>query len=495
MIFKNDIGMLKLPDIIQIYIDEFNVSDERKLMITGEEYYRNNNDINKREMIRYENETPILDTTKPNHKLSHAFMHTLVDDKVNYLMVKPYTLECNDESYLENIKEILGKRFQNKMSKLATAASNKGISWLHPYINKSGEMKFKIVPAEQLIAWWIDSDHEDIQAIIWYYVVEIYEGTQKKYETKVEYWEPERVEYYTIVDELNKYGKPERKIIKLDGEKYLNQLDNGEYESVNEIGHYTINGQPGYWGKVPFIPFKNNDMELPDLQFVKSLIDDYDLTRSDIANLLEEIKDIIYALRGYDGESLSEFNHNIAYYHAVKVDGDNGGVEKIEHTIDIDAAEKHYKQLKKDINDFGQGIEKDADAIGNSPSGIALKFLYSGLDLKCNALEENFKWSFEQLLYFVNHYMGIVNIPVSDEEISIIFNRDIAVNESQAIEDCQNSKSIISDETIVANHPWVKDLDEELKKIEEENRTKEDEMMQQNEQDMGNLDGGDSGGQ
>lgn len=494
MIFKNDIGMLKLPDIIQIYIDEFNASDERKLMITGDEYYKNNNDINKRQMIRYENEKPILDTTKPNHKLSHAFMHTLVDDKVNYLMVKPYTMECNDETYLENVKEILGERFQNKMSKLATAASNKGIAWLHPYINTDGKLKFKIVPSEQFIPWWVDNDHEELQAAIWYYVIEIYEGTKKTYQVKIEYWQSDKVEYYTIIDSLDDYGKPMKKVV-LDAEKYLRPTEDGKYTNVEEISHFTVDSQPGYWGKVPFIPFKNNDMELPDLQFVKSLIDGYDLTRSDIANLLDEIKDIIYALRGYDGESLSEFNHNIAYYHAVKVDGDNGGVEKIEHTIDIDAAEKHYKQLKKDINDFGQGVEKDADAIGNSPSGIALKFLYSGLDLKCNALEENFKWSFEQLLYFVNHYMGIIGMPVSDKEINIIFNRDIAINESQAIEDCQNSKSIISDETIVANHPWVKDLEEELKKIEEENKTKEDEMMQQNEQDMNNLNGGDTSGQ
>ncbi len=58
-----------------------------------------------------------------------------------------------------------------------------------------------------------------------------------------------------------------------------------------------------FWGKVPFIPFKNNDFELPDLQFVKTLVDNYDVTRSDVANLLEDIKNIIYALRGYGGEN------------------------------------------------------------------------------------------------------------------------------------------------------------------------------------------------
>ena len=54
-----------------------------------------------------------------------------------------------------------------------------------------------------------------------------------------------------------------------------------------------------------------------------------------------------------------------------------------------------------------------------------------------------------------------------------MFNRDIAINESQAITDCQNSKGTISNQTIIANHPWVKDVETELSQIEEENRAHE----------------------
>ena len=45
------------------------------------------------------------------------------------------------------------------------------------------------------------------------------------------------------------------------------------------------------------------------------------------------------------------------------------------------------------------------------------------------------------------------------------FNRDIAINESQAITDCAASKGIISDETIVKNHPWTEDTTEELTRL------------------------------
>ena len=148
--------------------------------------------------------------------------------------------------------------------------------------------------------------------------------------------------------------------------------------------------------------------------------------------------------------------------------------------IDINAAKEHYETLKKDIYDFGQGVDKSSDKLGNSPSGIALKFIYSGLDLKCNALEEWFQWGFDKLIEFVNKYLEITGQGKYEETIDIVFNRDIAINESQAIPDCQNSKGIISDKTIIENHPWVKDTDTELKQIEEENKSLEDDMFPQN---------------
>ncbi len=48
---------------------------------------------------------------------------------------------------------------------------------------------------------------------------------------------------------------------------------------------------------------------------------------------------------------------DLSYYQAVKLD-EEGGLEKIETTINIEAAKIHFEQLKKDIFDFGQGVDK-----------------------------------------------------------------------------------------------------------------------------------------
>jgi SPP1 family phage portal protein len=468
MDFKNDINILTTPELIKIEIDEFNTSKTRQLMIKGENYYKVENDILSRKMYRYEDEQPVEDETKTNHKLAHGFMHEFVEDKVNYLLSKPFTMECKDETYLKLVQTTLGKRYQHRLVQLGTECSNKGIAWSYEYIDAKGNKKTMRIPSEQLIPLWIDNDHEELQAMIRYYQVEVYEGREKKYITKIEYHTPEGVEYYI----QNKDGE-----VILDAEMYLQ----AEGEDIL-LPHFTVKDEPGSWGRVPFVPWKNNDCELPDLQFVKTLVDDYDISRSDVSNLLADLRSLIYVLKGYGGESLSQFMKDLAYYHGIKVEED-GDVTTLNPTINIDAAVKHFEQLLKDIYRFGQAVDKGQDKMGNSPSGIALKFLYSGLDLKDNALEDSFKWSFEQQIYFINKYLEVTRQTVSDKEISILFNRDIAINESAAITDCQNSMGVISQQTIIENHPWTKDYETEKARLDEEAKSQEFPMLGEDEDD------------
>ena len=45
---------------------------------------------------------------------------------------------------------------------------------------------------------------------------------------------------------------------------------------------------------------------------------------------------------------------------------------------------------------------------------------------------------------------------------------DMPVNETDIINNCRSSDGLISRRTILTNHPWVKDVDAELKALEEE---------------------------
>ena len=55
-----------------------------------------------------------------------------------------------------------------------------------------------------------------------------------------------------------------------------------------------------------------------------------------------------------------------------------------------------------------------------------------------------------------------------DEEYEIMFNTDNITNESEIITSCKDSAGIISDETILANHPWVTDAAKEMDRLKKE---------------------------
>lgn len=57
-----------------------------------------------------------------------------------------------------------------------------------------------------------------------------------------------------------------------------------------------------------------------------------------------------------------------------------------------------------------------------------------------------------------------------EKQVVIIFNRDILINEKEAIDGCKASVGILSNETIVEQHPWVKNPKTELDRIKKEKK-------------------------
>lgn len=453
----------RLTDNRLLYlINEFRNSGKRTWMFVGRQYYEVNNEILNRKITKMVDGRKVIESYKANNKIAHGKYKSQVDEKISYLLAKPYTLKCEDEDYANKIKDLLGNLFQYNLSLLGYDASNGGIAWLLPYISEDGKFNTMVIPPEQCIPVWKDSSHTELEAMIRLYDTQIWEYSKKKTIHNVEYWTTEEYFRYQLENEI---------LVPYTSETAFN---NGP------VAHF-IKGQAWQgWGKVPFIPFKNNHIEIPDIKFVKTLIDQYDISRSETANYIEEVKNIIFVLKGYGGEDLSEFMRGLNEDRAIPIDDPSeGGVDTLTPTVDITAVREHYEQLKRDICEDGQSINKDLDKYGNNPSGVALKFMYAGLDLKADAMETQFRLGFEQLLYFAKHYLEITEgKSYGNETIEIIFSRNLKINESEAIDNCVKSRELISEKTMIANHPFITDIEEELKRLDEEEKEKKIEFDQ-----------------
>lgn len=389
--------------------------------------------------------------------INHDFFALQVEEKVNYLVGKEPTVTCDtNEQYLEAFKKSMGKSLLATMQELSRECSIKAIAWLQAYIDED-KLKFKVIPSEEIIPIWEDNTHKVLQKVVRKYPIEVYNGTGKETIWKIEIYDEEHIYYYEEVS-----GEWQ-----IDAEKYLSVQDG------QEISHfYTSDGQGYGFSKVPFCYLKNNAREKSDLKPIKDLIDAYNSNRGRMDSILEDFKNWLAVIKNYVGDTENEnvFSEMLEK-RRVFVD-ENGGVDILTPNIDTQANESHNQTLKDDIILFGQSVDRNKMVNGSAASGIALKFLFAGLDLKCNNLEVQMNSFFDQIEYFVKGYLNFKGVNVSDQDdIEVVFNRDVSINEADAIAMCKDSVGVIDKQTIIENHPWVKDADEVMKRLESENKS------------------------
>src|SRR5699024_7617917 len=131
--------------------------------------------------------------------------------------------------------------------------------------------------------------------------------------------------------------------------------------------------------------------------------------------------------------------------------------------VPVTSSNEWLEKLREYVYEYGRGVDFNKNELGNSPSGIALRFLYTGLDLKTKQLARKTITAIKQLLWFVFEYEDMDgNIA---DEVDVTFNYNRMVNELEQSQIAGMSHSIISDETVMANHPWVDDLEKEKERL------------------------------
>lgn len=438
-------------------INKFKNSDKRKLMITGEKYYQNEHDIlNRKRTVIGEGGVLQEVTNLPNNKIIDNQYGKIVDQKVNYLLGQPLTFDTENKDYAKLLQKVFNKRFQRILKNLGQDVLNHGIAWLYPYYNEQGELSFKKFEGYEILPFWKDAEHTILEFAVRIYEVQGYDGKREITIEKVEIFTPNGIDRYV--------------------------LNNGSLvkDIENPSSPYILVEDKGYnWNKIPLIAFKYNNKEIPLIKKVKTLQDGINTILSDFQNnMQEDARNTILVLVNYDGTNLGEFRHNLAQYGAVKVTSVDGVAGDLK-TLQIEVNPENYKTIlqifKKALIENAMGYDaKDDRIIGGNPNQMNIQSMYSDIDLDANGMETEFQAAFEELLWFVNvHLVNTGKGDFTNEPVTVIFNRDMMLNESEIVDNCQKSMGILSHETIVGQHPWVVNVEQELARIKKE---REDEV-------------------
>jgi len=457
-------------EFLEKEIAKWKCSPQRIMQIKGFLYYDNEHDIlkRKRTMIGEDGKLEVVENL-PNNRIIDNQYAKMVNQKANYLFGQPFALECKNEPYLELLKKVFNKRFMKTLKNSGKAVYNGGIAWLYPYYNEAGDFSFRLFPGYEILPFWKDSEHTTLEFAVRLYLVIGYEGTTPTVIQKVEVYDMDGVHRFI-----------------LDGSSLIPDItgnenpDSAHVTMVDSAGNVT-----GFnWSKIPLIPVKCSESEMPLLKKVKSLQDGINVMLSDFENnMQEDARNTILVLKNYDGENLGEFRKNLATFGAVKVryDGDTkGGVETLEITVNADNYKSILEIFKKALIENAMGYDAKDDRLGSNANQMNIQSMYSDIDLDANDTETEYQAAFEDILWFVNaHLANIGKGNFEHEEVAVIFNRDILINETEVIENCQKSVGILSDETIVGQHPWVDNPQLELERLEKQKKKEQEEMAAQ----------------
>ena len=152
---------------------------------------------------------------------------------------------------------------------------------------------------------------------------------------------------------------------------------------------------------------------------------------------------------------------------AVHVEGSDGGrIQAEQVTLPVEGRLEWLKMLRRDIFHFGQGVDTDADRFGNAPSGVSLKFQYTQLDLKANALAVKLKRAIKDFFWFItDDYNRHHGTRYDSNLVNITINKSMITNDLETVQMITASQGIVSDKTLLANHPMVDDVNAELQEL------------------------------
>lgn len=465
IIAKGAADNLNDQQFLQYELDEWIHSLTRQSQLDGYGYYMYRQAI-------YDKQRTVIGTggqlqpvyNLPNNKILDNRYSFLVDQKTNYLLAKPMEAKAQDKAQDDKVKSIFGPDFRRTLKNIGKDCLNCGISYLFPYVD-NGILKFKRFHGFEILPFWADDEHTQLDAFARMYVQEVYLGSQKEYIPRVEWYTQDGVQKFTF--------------------------EGGSLrpESADITPYIVVNDEAGQdakaynWGMIPLIAFKANEEELPLIRRVKSLQDGLNEIISNFTDRMEEDpRNTVLVVKNYGDNDLGTFRKNLAQFGAVNVNADDGGVESLKIDVNADNYKALIDLFKSAIIENGRGLDmKDEKLSAGNPNQMNIQSMYNDIDLDADEMEMEFQAALQQTMQFVKK----LNPGIGD--VDFIFNRDRMMNETETITNCKTSTGIISDETIVSNHPWVTDTQAELAKLKQEKEENIQQFMQQGAQPQPQL--------
>lgn len=370
------------------------------------------------------------DTSKPNNKIANAYASYITDTLVGYFIGEPITYTANDDVLLQDLQMILEHNDEaDENAELAKNASIYGVAYEMLYLSEEDNMiRFKSLNPKEVIPIFDKTVEQNLLAVMRYY--EDYDYVEDNTYTIVEVIDATHVRRYKL-----------------------------------NTGLSLLEEYPHYFSMVPVAIFKNNEEESGDFERVISLIDAYDKMQSDSLNDFEYFVDAYLALYGFtaDSEDVAQMKEN-----RVLLMDEGTSAEWLIKQVNDAYVENMKNRLDKDIHKFAKCPNMSDQEFASNASGIAIKFKLLGTENLVSIKERKFKRGLQQRFELMSMINNVLSEGFDWRAIDINFTRNIPSNDTDIANMVNTLKDIVSEETLLAQIPFVEDVQTELEKLKAE---------------------------
>ena len=389
-----------------------------------ENYYNTKNKIINRTMA---------DPAKPNNKIANPYASYITDTLTGYFVGEPITYNSNDKTLLQDLSMIFEYNDEaDENMELAKNASIFGVAYEMLYFSEEDKMiRFKPLSPKEVIPSFDKSVEGNLLAVIRYY--DDYNVVEDK--------------TYTIIEVIDAVGVSRYSSSK--GSNTLTLLEN----------------YPHYFGMVPVAIYKNNEEERGDFEPVISLIDAYDTMESDSVNDFAYFVDCYLALYGFTAES--EDVQKMKENRILLMDEGTSAEWLVKNSNDT-TIENMKNRLDADIHKFAKCPNLADKEFASNASGIAIKFKTLGTENLVAIKERKFKRGLQQRLELMSMINSVLREGFDWRAIDIVFTRNLPSNDVDIANMVNSLRDIVSDETLLAQIPFVDDVQAEIERVDKQ---------------------------
>lgn len=368
------------------------------------------------------------DTSKPCNRIVTNFSKIIVDTYGGYICGKPISYSSNDD--IKDVQEIIN--YNDSTTEDASFCRNAliyGVAYELQWLDTFSQVRYaQVSPLNSFVVYDNSLDCEILYFIRWYKV------------NSIDYSE----EYIVEVYDKNRLLK------------FKTFGLGGNLELIEEVPHY--------FKDVPVSVFKLNEENENIFNSIITLNDAYNELQSAEVDDYSAWVDAYLMLIGVDAEAddIASMKEN-----RVLILPEGASAQWITKNANDTQIVNMLDNIKKNIYKI-TACPDMADETFLAQSGTALAYKLVGFENVASGIVANFTKAIQRRIELI---CNILNLKASEavwRDINIAFTRNLPVNITETIQLVNNLKGTVSDKTLLAQLPFIKDVEAELEAVQEQ---------------------------